>query len=115
MSYTEITRLGYGRRLTGSLGGAVVGLVLFLVSFILLFWNEGRAITTARSLEEGASAVVSVAADSVNPQYEGKLVHFSGNTSASTLKDPLLGVSAQGVHLNRYVEMFQWYQIEHTA
>ena len=40
-------------------------------------WNEGRAVRTAESLEEGAGAVVSVPADAVDPGNEGKLVHVS--------------------------------------
>ena len=36
----------------------LVGLVLIVAMVVLLFWNEGRAVTTARSLAEGAGAVV---------------------------------------------------------
>ena len=59
-SFTETTSESWGSRLMSAIGGVLVGIVLFLVSFPLLFWNEGRAVRTAQSLEEGASNVVSV-------------------------------------------------------
>ncbi|HEY6321244.1 MAG TPA: TMEM43 family protein, partial [Thermoanaerobaculia bacterium] len=87
----------------------LVGLLFFVVSFPLLFWNEARAVKTARSLSEGAGAVVSVAADRVDPGNEGKLVHTSGAvTMAAPVVDPDLGVRAQAIKLVRKVEMYQW-------
>ena len=97
MTFTEITRVGYGRRLINSIVGAGFGLLLFAGSILLLFWNEGRAVKTARGLEEGAASVISVAAGPVDPAHEGKLVHFSGDASASSLTDPLLKRTATGV------------------
>jgi len=48
---TEVTREGWFSRIVGSLKSVLVGLVLFLASFPLLWWNEGRAVQTARSLD----------------------------------------------------------------
>ncbi|HNV68148.1 MAG TPA: TMEM43 family protein, partial [Candidatus Ozemobacteraceae bacterium] len=82
---------------------------LFFVALPLLFWNEGRAVTTALSLEEGLGAVVTVAADKVDPANENKLVHMSASTKVEgTLSDDEFGVSAPAVRLRRSVEMFQW-------
>lgn len=77
-----------------AIGGVLVGIVLFLVAFPLLFWNEGRAVQTAQSLEEGASNVVTVGADKVEPGNEGKLVHLTGNaaTKESLTDPPVWGV-----------------------
>lgn len=102
-SQSWISRLGQ------SIVGVLIGIVLFLVSFPLLFWNEGRAVQTAKSLEEGAAAVVSVPADPVDPANDGKLVHLTGEaTTTQTLSDATFGVSAQAVKLHRIVEMYQW-------
>jgi hypothetical protein len=96
-------------RLLDSIKSVLIGLLLFVVSFPLLFWNESRAVKTARSLAEGASAVVSVAADRVDPGNEGKLVHTSGAvTMTEPVVDPDLGVKAQAIKLIRKVEMYQW-------
>ena len=77
-SFTETTSTSWFGRLRHSVGGVVIGLVLIVGMVVLLFWNEGRAVTTARSLAEGAGAVVSVGADAVDAANEGKLVHVSG-------------------------------------
>ena len=55
MAYTEVTRTGYFGRIGNAIKGVIFGIVLFFVSFIILFWNEGRAVHTARTLEEGKS------------------------------------------------------------
>ncbi len=100
-------------RLAQSAKSVVVGLVLFVASFPLLFWNEGRAVRTARSLAEGAGAVRTVAADSIDSGNEGKLVHTSGAVATEgPVVDEDLGVQAQAIQLMRNVEIFQWKEKE---
>lgn len=107
--FTEVSSQGWLSRIGESIKGILVGLVGVVVAFPLLFWNEGRAVKTAKGLEEGAGAVVSVPGDKVDPQHEGKLVHVSAQATAdATLVDPDLRVSAPGIALVRTVEMFQW-------
>jgi hypothetical protein len=114
-SFTETTSVSWFGRLRRSVGGVVIGLVLIIGMVVLLFWNEGRAVTTARSLAEGAGAVVSVGADAVNAANEGKLIHVSGAvTTDSTPEDPDFAISAAGVRLVRNVEMFQWKEESHS-
>lgn len=108
-TYTETTHTSWFTRIKNSFGGAVIGLVLIVGMVVLLFWNEGRAVQTAKSLTEGAGAVVSVGADSVDAANEGKLVHVSGAVTADSIpSDPDFGVQAEGVRLVREVEMYQW-------
>jgi hypothetical protein len=108
-SFTEVTRKSWGGRIGSAFGGAIVGIVLFLGSFALLFWNEGRSVQTHRSLSEGSKAVVSVSSDRVSDANEGKLIHFSGSAiTPDTLKDEDFNVSVNAVKLKRTVEMFQW-------
>jgi hypothetical protein len=97
---------GYGSRLVDSLKGVVVGLFLFVVSFPLLWWNEGRAVQTAKSLEEGASMVVPVAA--FDRGNDGKLVHFTGQAATSEKLSDDLGASMVALRFQRSVEMYQW-------
>lgn len=93
----------------------LVGIVLIAVSTILLFWNEGYAVQTARSLDEGAGIVVTAQPAKVEPANEGKLVHVSGDLKAETaLRDPEFGVTAKGLRLMRSVEMFQWKEESRT-
>ena len=105
----EVTSVSWFGRIKRSVGGVLIGLLLVVAMVAVLFWNEGRAVTTARSLAEGAGAVVSVPSDAVNGANEGKLIHTSGAMSTSEgLSDPDFAISAEGVRLVRNVEMFQW-------
>ncbi len=111
--FTEVTSEGWLSRITSSIKSMLFGLLLFVVSFPLLWWNEGRAVKTARSLEEGAAAVVSVAADKVEASNENKLVHMSGTaTTEEVLQDSVFAVSVQAIKLKREVEMYQWREEE---
>jgi len=108
-SYTEVTGQSWFSRIVESIKAVFFGLVLFVVAFPVLFWNEGRAVRTAKSLQEGAGAVVTVPADTVNAAHEGKLVHMMGEaTTTETLSDPEFGVTLPAIKLDRRVEMFQW-------
>jgi hypothetical protein len=112
-SFTVTTSKSWFSRLAESIKSVLVGLVLFVVSFPILFWNEGRAVKTARSLEEGSGAVVSVSSDQVSPGNEGKLVHVTGPISTDgPVVDGDLGVQANAVKLVRNVSMYQWIEEE---
>ena len=94
-SVTEVTSTSWLRRLGQSFGGVILGFALIIGSGILLFWNEGRAVTTANSLKEGAAAVVNVAADKIDPANDKKLVHMTGDAKAAgPVVDPDFGISA---------------------
>ena len=53
-SISVVTERGLGSRLGRSIKGVLVGIVLFGLSFPVLFWNEGRAVKRHRDLQEGA-------------------------------------------------------------
>jgi hypothetical protein len=111
--FTEVTTQSWGGRIKNALSGTLFGLILFLVAFPMLFWNEGRAVQRAKALEEGAGAVVSVAAEQIDPRNQGRLIHLSGTPGTEeVLRDPLFGVQEKAIKLRRNVEMFQWQ--EHT-
>ncbi|MER9612652.1 TMEM43 family protein [Mesorhizobium sp. M0312] len=112
-SFQEVTSVSWFGRIKRALAGVVFGLLLIVLMVIGLFWNEGRAVQTARSLAEGSGAVVSVGADSVDVANDGKLVHVTGAVTASSgLADPDFGISAQGLRLSRGAEMYQWKEEE---
>jgi len=114
-SFLESSSTSWFGRIGGAIKGMIFGLILLPVSVILLFWNETRAVTTAKSLKEGAAAVVSVAPDAIQPQNDQKLIHLSGEvTSGEAVRDPLFGLNAPALRLARHVEMYQWKQEEHT-
>lgn len=108
--YTTVTRQSWFSRLGDAFKGILIGILLLLGGIALLWWNEGRAVITAKGLTEGAGLVVSVAADSVDPANNGKLVHISGLATVQTaLADPDFPyMQADALVLTRKVEMFQW-------
>ncbi|XP_074139914.1 transmembrane protein 43 isoform X1 [Sminthopsis crassicaudata] len=107
---------GFLERLSETSGGMFVGLTTFLLSFYLIFTNEGRALRTATSLAEGLSLVVPLSTiHSVAPENEGRLVHLIGSLRTSKLlSDPNYGVFIPAVKLKRQVEMYQWVESEES-
>ena len=97
--------------MAGSIKSVLFGALLFVAAFPTIFCNEGRAVQTARSLDEGAGVVTSISPGLVDPTLEGRLVHLSGATRTDeVLEDKEFGVSANAIKLIREVEMFQWEQ-----
>jgi hypothetical protein len=108
-SYTEVTSQGWGSRLMSSIKSVLTGLVLFLGSFFLLWWNEGNSVRTAKGLEEGSSSVVQVPADKILTENQNKLVYVTGQTK---ILEPLYDADfenyALAVKYRRDVSMYQW-------
>lgn len=108
-SFTEVTHESWSSRIRGAVKGILVGIILFLIAFPLLFWNEGRALKRYKTLKEGGAAVLSVTSDSIDAANSGKLIHVTGRAdTAATLTDSVFGVSANAIKLKRVVEMYQW-------
>jgi hypothetical protein len=106
---TEVTTKSWLERLMDAVIGVLIGLVLVLATCGGLFWNEGRAVQTSRSLAEGSGLVVDADPSRVEPANEGKLVHLQGELkTGARLADPDLLVDAQAARLVRTPEMFQW-------
>uniref|UniRef100_A0A665T278 Transmembrane protein 43 n=1 Tax=Echeneis naucrates TaxID=173247 RepID=A0A665T278_ECHNA len=107
---------GFLERLSETAGGTVVGVGLFFLSIYVLFTNEGRALQTASSLDEGLSQVVSlVPYVSLDLQNNNRLVHLSAQLhTAQPLHDPNYRVVVKAVKLKRQVEMYQWVEYQES-
>ena len=103
MAVTETTTESWGSRLGNSIKGVIVGLGLFVLGFPVLFWNEGNSVKTAKSLDEGEKACVSLeSAEKVDPGMEGRLVHVSGKADTKdVLTDETFGVAATAIARSR--------------
>jgi len=109
MAVTETTRTSWITRLGDSFKGVLTGLAMFIGAFPLLFWNEGRAVATAKALAEGENNVTSLQSATVDQANEGKLIHFTGKAETQdVLTDSIFGLSFTGIRLERSVEMYQW-------
>ena len=113
-SFTVTQHRTWFSRMGDSIAGVIVGLLLFAVSFVVLFWNESRAVDAITALDLGAKTVVSVSAERVDPANQGRLIHLSGPvTVPAALEDKQFRVSAaNALRLSRQVEMYQWVETE---
>lgn len=108
-TYKVVTTQSWGNKLASGLIGLVLGPVLVIGACVALFWNEGRAVQTARSLTEGAALVVEVKPSPVTLANQGLLVHVTGELKAATkLADPDFAIGTDAVRLIRDVWMYQW-------
>lgn len=117
MAYTETHRNSYGSRVGSSFRNIGTGFVLIAAASILLWWNEGRAVKTAKMLDAAADQAVHVDDMSVvNPENEGKLIHANAFVSTEEyLSDPTFGVGAVTANLHRNVEYYQWMESTTTT
>lgn len=114
-SYSVSSSTSWFGRIGGAIKGIFFGLILIVVSFPVLFLNEGRAVKTQKTLEEGASSVVNVSAQSVDPNNDGKLVHVAGNATAEgVLSDDTFKVTSDALKLRRKVEYYLWKEEKRT-
>ncbi len=106
---TEVTSQSWLSRIGGAFKGILFGLLLFVIAFVVLFWNEGRAVKRHKALQEGSGIVASVDAGTVEKGNEGKLIHLTGEaTTEEVLADADFPVSSNALRLRRSVEIYQW-------
>ncbi len=108
---SETTTTSWLGRLGQSFAGIIIGIILVLAACVGLFWNEGRAVQTARSLTEGAGLVQPVSADKVDAANEGKLIYINGPlATGGPASDAEFVMKGAGLRLIREVQMYQWKQ-----
>ena len=108
--HQEVVSKSWWSRLMESIKGVVFGLLIFLLAFPLLYWNEGRSAKASKAIGEGRGSVVTIQPDAVDDQYQGKLVHITGLASSTEkLEDSEFDISRKtALRLKRTVEMYQW-------
>ncbi|MBP5743205.1 MAG: TMEM43 family protein [Paludibacteraceae bacterium] len=115
MAYTETQHVSYGGRLKNSLGGVATGFLLFIGATVLLWWNDGRAVKTAKAINETEELCVEM--DNINkvdPQFNGQVVHATGDAvTKDSLVDADFGAGAVAVKLSRKVEFYQYQEEKH--
>ncbi|HEY1066144.1 MAG TPA: hypothetical protein VGE52_08540, partial [Pirellulales bacterium] len=113
--YTETSTEGWFSRIGKSFTSVLVGFVLFVLGFPVLWWNEGNVVHTEAGYAEGKAQSIDIDAAKLDPAANGKLVHLSGlATTDETLRDDVFGVSAVAIKLERIVQMYQWDEEERT-
>lgn len=106
---TEVKNTSWGSRVGNAFKGVVTGIILVVVAIGVLFWNEGRTIKRTKALREAGENAVSIDSQPLDPSFDGKLVHISGDVvTDDVLNDPDFGVSLNALKLVRKAEMYQW-------
>jgi hypothetical protein len=109
-SYTFTRSKSFGDNLVDSIKGMAVGLLLFVVAFPLLWWNEGRT-----DLGNVAKRAQVVAATPASTNGEGKLVAVTGALATDEkLGDPQYLQPGAYVTLQRDVEQYAWVETKKT-
>src|SRR3954463_1257547 len=111
-AYESVSHENWFSRLGKSIKGVLFGLLLFVVSFVVLFVNEGMSFRRGSVLKEVAGKAETIDPKTIDPGHDHKVVHFTGDASGETLTDKDFNVTQTAVHLQRKVEMFQWQEHE---
>lgn len=114
MAFTETRTTGYGSRLSNSCMGIPMGILLFVVATILLWWNEGRAVHRAQDIKQVAKTAQSIGdISAANPSLDGQLIHATGTaTTNDTLTDDVFGIKTNALAIVRSAEYYQWMEQE---
>ncbi len=102
--FKEVTKTGYGSRLVNSIKGIGFGILLFLGSFVLLYWNEGRV-----DVSEVAKNAVEVSSTEVAADMDGEFVYTTGEiTTEESVGDGMYFTAGDYLAVTRSVEMYAW-------
>jgi hypothetical protein len=108
-SFTEVSEQSWFSRIGNAFKGILVGLLLFILSFPIIIFNENRAVNTTVGLKQAQGLVLTVPAVPVSADNDGKLVHFTAiATTEDILKDADFGMELNAIRLARSVQMYQW-------
>ncbi len=104
MSYTTVTHHSLGGNILRSIKSFFVGLILFVISFPILWWNEGRL-----DVSTVAKTATVITPDGAGGKAEGSLIAVTaGLATDDTLGDPDFLKPATHVAIKRKSEMFAW-------
>jgi hypothetical protein len=103
-TFTETKTTGFFTRIINSVVGVFVGILLFIASFGVLFWNEGRP-----SNYEVYQKASEASSNTIDNNKNGQFVYTKGKlTTDSLITDDLYLVPGKYSVIGRKVEMFSW-------
>ncbi len=105
----EITNRSWGSRIIDAFKGIIIGLLLLIGGFVLVFWNEGHSLHTKEALQQAQHVLYSAPNHPIDANNNHHVIYINGlATTQDTLHDTTLGVSENALQLIRHVEMYQW-------
>jgi Transmembrane protein 43 len=96
-------------KLTGSIKGILIGLLLFLGSFVLIYINEGRT-----DISKIAQKAVSIESSAVSAEHQDELVVTTGDVMAASQIGDVFLKDGDYVYLRRVVESYAWEEDKET-
>ncbi len=110
VAYSTVTHNSLGGNILKSIKSFFVGLILFAISFPILWWNEGRL-----DVSTVAKTATVVAPDGANGKAEGALIAVTSSLATDELVgDPDFLKPAKHIELNRKSEMYAWVEKKET-
>ena len=101
---------GFGQKLKNSITGVLIGFVLFIASFFILYKGETRV--DRSKIVMGATAIEP---DSSAEAAEGQTVKFAGKAvTPSPVADAECGADGRFLYLARLAEMYAWVEKTET-
>ena len=102
-------------RLGGAFKGVLIGIVLFIIGFPVLWTNEHDAVRNTNALNELTKVTIDVGTPEIKTENEGKPVFMTGPAAtAEILTDPDFGISENAIRLEREVEIYQYVEQQHS-
>ena len=100
------------RRSKKEKSGIIAGFVLIIISIILLFYNESRAVDTERVISFAKDSYIEVSSAKIDKNNNDKLVVTSGKIDLlnDSVSDNEFNVNVKSAKLVRVVEMYQWHE-----
>jgi hypothetical protein len=103
--FTTTTTKGYGSRIMSSIQGVFIGFLLFIVSFGVLYWNEGR-VDQSKIAKKSVEISGSVLAPA---DQDGSFVSATGTvTSEESLGDGSMLLAGKYLSVTKKAEMYAW-------
>ena len=102
-------------RLGGAFKGVLIGLIIFIIGFPVLWNNEHDAVRNTNALNELQKVTVDVGKPEIQAENEGKPVFMTGPAATQdVLTDPIFGISENAIRLSREVEIYQYVEQQHS-
>lgn len=105
-TFKETRTVNYGSRIISSIKNIFMGFIVFLLSFVLLYWNEGRV-----NLANIAKTATQISSEIQNKDanLNGALISTTGvATTDESIDDGLFLKTGKYMAISRKVEMFAW-------
>lgn len=107
--FSNTTEINFLQRIGGSFKAVISGALVFCVSFVLLWKNEGCAVSQQAALNELKSKVVKADAQNPSVAFNGQPVLLQAALySKNFVHDDQFVIKQPFIKIQRIVEMYQW-------